>query len=94
MNGPWLVKLWPLSELPLDEEKARFINSTMESFRERMDDSGHLPMAFVKGDDLKNLGVEPGPRMGKLIQKAYDHQLENPGSNKQEILNWLKSEIN
>lgn len=37
---------------------------------------GDLPDPFVTGQDLISLGIEPGPRMGKLLKLAYDGQLE------------------
>jgi len=34
------------------------------------------PKPWVTGHDLENLGVAPGPRMGKLLHQLMDEQLE------------------
>lgn len=50
-----------------------------------------LPERWITGKDLKEFGVEPGPRMGTLIQQAYDAQLENRFETREELLAWLKN---
>jgi poly(A) polymerase len=50
-----------------------------------------LPTRWVSGSDLCALGVVPGPRIGELLQKAYDAQLEGRFSSREELLAWLKS---
>lgn len=92
-NGPWLVKLWPFAELPLTDEKTALINGTLEAFKGRMDVTGHLPLPRIRGEDLKSIGLSPGPEMGRWMQRAYDYQLANPDLNKSDLLNWLRNEI-
>ncbi|MDH3346459.1 MAG: HD domain-containing protein, partial [Kiritimatiellaceae bacterium] len=58
-----------------------------------MDDEPILPDRWVSGKDLINSGIEPGPQIGKLLQLAYDAQLEGRFKNRDALLDWLKTEI-
>ena len=40
----------------------------------------------VHGDDLRTIGIEPGPRMGQLLDRLLDQVLEDPGLNTRERL--------
>jgi tRNA nucleotidyltransferase (CCA-adding enzyme) len=40
----------------------------------------------VHGDDLRTIGIEPGPRMGQLLDRLLDRVLEDPGLNTRERL--------
>jgi tRNA nucleotidyltransferase (CCA-adding enzyme) len=46
------------------------------------------PTPLIQGRDLIKLGVTPGPKMGKLLNKAFDLQLD--GYKKEEIIEKLK----
>jgi poly(A) polymerase len=48
---------------------------------------------FVNGQDLKKLGVKPGPKMGELLHEAYLRQLEGALQHREAALAWIKSEI-
>ncbi len=52
-----------------------------------------LPERWVTGKDLRELGIESGPRMGELIQLAYDAQLEDRFTDRTTLLDWLKTQI-
>jgi len=52
-----------------------------------------LPEPWVTGKDLIELGVQPGPPMGALLQKAYDAQLEGRFVIRDELLLWIKKEV-
>jgi poly(A) polymerase len=52
-----------------------------------------LPERWVTGKELRELGVEAGPRMGELIQLAYDAQLEDRFTDRAALLDWLKTRI-
>lgn len=60
---------------------------------EEMKNEPVLPDRWVTGRDLKELGVASGPRMGRLIQTAYDAQLEGRFENRDDLLNWLKTQL-
>jgi len=52
-----------------------------------------LPPPLVNGKDLIEMGIEEGPEIGRLLQKAYDYQLEmNSDIDRQELLEWLRRE--
>ncbi|QHI70563.1 CCA tRNA nucleotidyltransferase [Tichowtungia aerotolerans] len=60
---------------------------------EEMDHEPVLPERWISGKDLCRIGVKPGPRIGELLQQAYDAQLEGRFSSRSELLNWLKKEL-
>jgi poly(A) polymerase len=47
----------------------------------------------VTGDDLKRLGLSPGPLFGKLLGIVRDKQLETPNATKEEYLQLIKKYI-
>ena len=44
----------------------------------------------LTGDDLKLLGLKPGPLFGQLLNMVKDKQLENPNTMKEEYLDMIK----
>jgi tRNA nucleotidyltransferase/poly(A) polymerase len=52
-----------------------------------------LPERWITGKDLQALGVPSGPRMGELIQLAYDAQLEGRFPGRDALLTWLKTNL-
>jgi poly(A) polymerase len=60
---------------------------------EEMKNEPILPERWITGKDLREIGVPPGPDMGRLIQLAYDAQLEGRFSDCAALLAWLKTEI-
>lgn len=57
---------------------------------EEMKNEPTLPARWVTGKDLKEIGIQSGPKMGRLLQKAYDAQLEGRFTNREELIQWLK----
>jgi tRNA nucleotidyltransferase (CCA-adding enzyme) len=45
-----------------------------------------LSQLAIGGDDLKAIGVEPGPGLGQLLRRLHDVVLEDPGLNRREAL--------
>ena len=41
---------------------------------------------YLKGDDLKKLGVSPGPALGEILTRAFDEVLKDPDKNDHEYL--------
>ncbi len=60
---------------------------------EEMKNEPILPERWITGKDLQTLGVSSGPRMGELIQLAYDAQLEGRFPDRAALLVWLKTQI-
>jgi len=48
------------------------------------------PPALLTGKDLIALGLTPGPRFGKILEAAYDAQLEAKIAMKDEAISWVK----
>lgn len=52
----------------------------------------------LSGDDIRTLGVSPGPRIGEILNKAFDEVLKDPAKNDHEYLvgfakNYLDTEM-
>lgn len=47
---------------------------------------GVAPLPLVMGDDLVAIGISPGPRLGRLLESLYDHQLENITVTREKLL--------
>ena len=73
---------------PLLKEDAKFIHQVRESY---LINNISLPAAWVNGADLQALGMRPGPEMGKTLEQAYDDQLEQKFSSRDELLVALKN---
>jgi tRNA nucleotidyltransferase/poly(A) polymerase len=50
-----------------------------------------LPKPFVEAADILSLGITPGPQVGKLLEEAFDAQLEGKVQNRGAAMAWLKS---
>ena len=50
-----------------------------------------LPAPWIRGDDLIQMGLNPGPRFGKILKQAYDQQLEGTIPNREELLQWVRT---
>ncbi|MBE6374758.1 MAG: CCA tRNA nucleotidyltransferase, partial [Lentisphaerae bacterium] len=48
------------------------------------------PPPLLTGRDLIGLGIQPGPAMGKLLNRLRDLQLEGEISNRAEALETVK----
>ena len=54
---------------------------------------GVAPEPWVTGDDILGMGVEPGPRIGELLEGVYDAQLEGRVRDRGEGLAWVKGAL-
>ena len=49
---------------------------------------------FLDGEDLKRLGLQPGPRMGKMLQALLEAKLDGKVNTREEeealVRQWLK----
>lgn len=55
-------------------------------------DNRPYPAPFLNGDDLKAIGILPGPNMKKILDEAYLQQLEGKLSDKNAALSWARSQ--
>ncbi len=51
------------------------------------------PPRLLTGDDLKQMGLEPGPQFRSLLQAVEDAQLDGRLSNKDEALDFVRSKL-
>jgi len=51
------------------------------------------PARLLNGEDLKRLGMKPGPEMKPILEDAYELQLENKIRTKGEALTWAKERL-
>lgn len=54
---------------------------------------GIAPAPLVTGDDLIALGAQPGPAFARLLEEAYDAQLEGRLRSRERALIWLKQRL-
>ena len=50
---------------------------------------GVAPPPLVDGHDLIEMGMTPGPEIGRLLEQVYSAQLEGRVANRREALAWL-----
>jgi putative nucleotidyltransferase with HDIG domain len=50
------------------------------------------PLPLLSGKDLIALGFTPGPMFGKILDKAYDAQLEALIATKEDAVRWIKEQ--
>jgi len=62
----------------------------LKSFSEGLRGDTRLPSRWINGHDILALGVAPGPRVGELLKKAYEAQLDNRFSDRQALLQWVR----
>ena len=51
------------------------------------------PKPFVQGRDALELGLAPGPRVGELLRRAYELQLEGSLASREAALSWLREQV-
>ncbi|MHB9028612.1 MAG: CCA tRNA nucleotidyltransferase, partial [Candidatus Latescibacterota bacterium] len=66
-----------------------FLKERMERQKEE-DRPLTLPPTLIRGDDLIELGIEPGPVFSRILNEALDAQLEGVITSKSEALAWVR----
>ena len=61
--------------------------------REEFANEPIIPPPFVKGSDLIELGMRPGPRFGEILEAVETRQLEGGFKDRAEALAWVKHEF-
>jgi poly(A) polymerase len=60
--------------------------------REEFSNEPIIPAPLVRGDDLKALGLKPGPQFGHILEAVETRQLEGAFQSREEALEWVKQE--
>ena len=53
--------------------------------------SRSAPKRILRGQDLIDLGVRPGPAMGKILAAAYEAQLDGEITDRESALEWVRA---
>ncbi len=61
---------------------------------EALKDPVSVTQLKIRGDDLKTLGIDPGPRMGHILHALLDEVLDDPSRNSMEYLKNRALELN
>jgi poly(A) polymerase len=51
-----------------------------------------IPPPLVRGDDLKAMGLKPGPKFGEILEAVETRQLEGAFRDREEALEWVRRE--
>ena len=70
------------------QEKLNRLNELKKIFEEvvRVGDPITVADLAIKGSDLKEMGVSPGPLMGEILRKLLELVLEDPSCNTKQVL--------
>ena len=52
-----------------------------------------IPKPLVNGHDLIALGLQPGPKIGELLDAAQTRQLEGGFADREAALEWARGEV-
>jgi poly(A) polymerase len=52
-----------------------------------------IPRPLVRGDDLISMGLQPGPRIGELLEAVQTAQLEGEVTTRAQALEWLEKTL-
>ncbi len=58
-------------------------------FRNRQDADARLPAPWIRGEDILSTGIPPGPRVGAMLRRAYEAQLDRRFPDRESLLVWL-----
>jgi poly(A) polymerase len=75
------------AELPIDHVVF------CENYLRNEPDGPIRPAPWIDGNDLKRLGLRPGPVFKQWLDRAYDAQLEGKVTTQEEAIAWLSRQI-
>ena len=64
----------------------------LQAKREEFANEPIIPPPLVRGDDLKALGLKPGPQFGEILEAVETRQLEGAFRSREDALDWVKQE--
>ncbi|HSH37145.1 MAG TPA: CCA tRNA nucleotidyltransferase, partial [Chthoniobacterales bacterium] len=65
----------------------------LQAKREEFANESIIPPPLVRGDDLKALGLKPGPQFGEILEAVETRQLEGTFRDRDDALEWVKREF-
>ncbi len=69
-------------------ENYHFLRAKQEEFAH----APLIPKPFVNGHDLIQFGLQPGPKVGEILEAAQTRQLEGAFADRKAALSWVKAE--
>ena len=69
------------------------IYEQMRDEARRLEEKPALKPPLLTGDDLKELGMKPGPEMGAVLQELRDKQLQEEIATADEARAWVKAKL-
>ena len=92
--APSNIKMWSAlcraDSLGCGTGKPRHRVSTWEEVAAKLDVRESKPKPILQGRDLLKLGMEPGRKMGELLHRAYEAQLDGMIGNLDEAITWIE----
>jgi len=70
-------------------ENCAFLESVLKDF----DGEEPLPKPWVSGNDILDIGIPPGPKVGYWHRKTFEAQLDGEFESREEALAWLKENV-
>jgi poly(A) polymerase len=61
----------------------------LQNYMEEMANEPILPDPWLCGHDLMDLGIKEGKLIGKILKEAYDAQMEDQFTNRDELIAWI-----
>lgn len=88
----------PTFEIELELHRLDCLNSHgdlgnyhfLRDFMQQIGNEPALPPPWITGNDILALGIPEGPQVGLWHRRAYEAQLENRFSSREELLTWIR----
>ncbi len=77
----------------LASHKKDDIQKIIETIQHELANQVSLPERWIRGTDILELGLPPGPEIGYWLQEAYDAQLNGIADSRDNLLQWLRQQI-
>jgi tRNA nucleotidyltransferase (CCA-adding enzyme) len=92
---PSNIKMWSAlcraDSLGIGTGKPRHCLSTWEEVAEKLGVQESKPKTILQGRDLIKLGMQPGRKMGEVLHRVYEAQLDGTISTLDEAIAWVKA---
>lgn len=66
----------------------------VRNYQLKMADEPILPKPWLCGHDLMAIGIKEGRLIGQILKEAYDAQMEERFTSREELLEWIKDTFN
>jgi len=84
----YFLDIWQDFFYPEEKDKKHYLVNKYYETKDFL-----YPPVLVSGDDLKKIGLQPGPLFSKILRDIEDMQLEGKIKNRDDALNYIKGMI-